>query len=124
MLKQRRLFWIAVGAGTATVVWLFAYFSLAYATRDNRYLVIRIDGEEQQAAVVEALGECRGRFKILQTSESNEFWIPVKSLGASDYTCLFDKLQKAIVRIDPEKQPKAFDGKVLLKPTVKIEKWE
>ncbi len=121
MLKQRRLFWIAVGAGAGSVVWLLAYFVLAYMTRDKRVLEIAFENyPELHEQVIAAVVECKGRFEMDLSSHGDVIKIPLNTLDSADYACLIDKVDQSIVFVD--KPPTSFrtDGKFLVRPELRV----
>jgi hypothetical protein len=91
-MKERRLVWVALGAGLASVAFLLAQF-LPVGKQDTRFLAIEFShSDHDEGEVIAAVGQCLGRFKVLSSSDETMIKLPLKTLNSRDFICLIDKL--------------------------------
>jgi hypothetical protein len=91
-LRQRPLFWVAVGAGLAAMVFLIVD-ALPLVPHDQRFLDIAVQpGSPAQGAAIAAVGQCRARFTAIMPGKVFVLRIPLKSLDTPDFACLIDTL--------------------------------
>ena len=92
-MGKRRLAWVALGAGLASVAFLLVQF-LPVGKQDTRFLTIQVShGDPDEGEAIAAVGQCLGRFKLLSSDHLAMIKLPLKSLNSGDFICLIDKLR-------------------------------
>jgi hypothetical protein len=91
-MRERRLVWVALGAGLAAFAFLIAQF-LTLDKQDERFLTISGSNSDRNVGeAIAAVGHCVGRFKLLSTNHVTKIKLPLNSLHSGDFICLIDKL--------------------------------
>ena len=91
-MRGRPLFWIALGAGIASLAFALALV-LTAARDDTRFLYISVASDlPDQNEAVAAVSQCVGQFKVSLPADGFLIVLPLKSLDSEDFVCLTDKL--------------------------------
>ena len=91
-MRTRRLFWVAIGAGLASIAFLVVHF-LPLDKPDPRFLVISIPKTPpDDGAALAAIGACLPRFTMILPDHDRRVVLPLKSLEAKDFVCLIHGL--------------------------------
>ncbi|NKJ45136.1 hypothetical protein [Novosphingobium sp. SG720] len=91
-MKDRRLAWVALGAGLVSVAITLTQI-LPTGKQDTRFLAIEFSHDvHDEGEVIAAVGQCLGSFKVFSSSHVAMIQVPIKALGSKDFICLIDKL--------------------------------
>ena len=91
-MRIRPLFWIALGAGIASLT-IALVLVLMPARDDARFLYISVAlNLPDQNEAVAAVGQCVGQFKVSLPADGFLIVLPLRSLDSKEFICLTDKL--------------------------------